>query len=62
MRFAQAQQHADQMDQQRQPDHPEGFEDQEQFDREDRVDNEIGIGNSTEHLRAGQRQKHDIPP
>lgn len=48
------------MDQKRRKQHPPALENQEQFDRNDRVDHEIGIGDAREHLRSGKAGKQCV--
>jgi len=54
-RLAQADEHANKMDDAADQQPLETLEDEEQLDRNDRVDDEITVGDTGEHLRTGQR-------
>lgn len=43
------------MQHERNQQHPPGAEDQEQLDREDRVDDEEAVGHARKHLRPRER-------
>ena len=52
--FSQTHENAETVGEERNAEHPEALEDQEQLDRQDRVDNEEAIGHARKHLRASK--------
>ncbi len=59
-RFTKAGDHADTVDDHRNQQHPPRLKDQEQFDRDNRVDDKEGVGNARKHLRARERYKQSV--
>jgi hypothetical protein len=59
-RLAKADHDAEQVDEERYPERPETFEDEEQLGRDNRIGNEIAIGDPCKHLGPRKGYKYRL--